>query len=362
MTARMTMAGAASSRAVLVPVVTDGLDAPVLDCYENNLQVLARQAGAADVSTPFARDWAFRPEDGDTPPRFARQPIEERLREDTGLILTWHGVPPEVPPIEACARLLVGGRPVLAVADAYHMDWLPYAGNTHMTHSFIVNGVDAARGQASIVDAYHNDTAWGPARPAITTLSRAALAGLLGGGARLGTLEPGPPGPPLNVQATLSANSREITRAMAGGDFQRYVADRRDRADQPGAIASVALACWLGERSRTRYARWLGQVAEALALPPLADLAVWFTDDVAANWRRASELAYLAQQRVQRGRRAPGAVFDTLAGPVADAESAAAARHLAIADAWSRLRPPSPVHGGQPEMLGPPGGLLRIEI
>ncbi|WP_327000861.1 BtrH N-terminal domain-containing protein [Dactylosporangium sp. NBC_01737] len=284
----------------------DGLDSDQLDCLDDNLQLLARHAGAPDHHGPFIRDWGFR--DTGAAPVFAREQVEDRLRRDAGLAVTWHDPAP-------LSRHLARGRPVLCIADAYAMPWLPYAGHAHMDHSFVVTGIDA--GQVHIVDAYHNDTAWGPARPTRTTVPEADLTALLGAEPRTATLEPaGPPAPPPPGD-TLRDNAAHIGDA---GALRGYVERIRGHAADPDVIEEVALACWLGVRSRTRYATWL-------TAHHGAEAGRRFAGQVAAAWRRASEQAYIAQLRAGRGKRVPTGVFDTLAGPVADAEATAATAH-----------------------------------
>jgi hypothetical protein len=290
------------------------LDAELLDCYDDNLQVLARHAGATDVRTPFFRDWGFTARGAQREPQFFREPVERRLRQDCGLAVTWHPARPSG--VDACTALLATGRPVLAVADAYDMPWLPYAGHAHMTHSFVIDAIDG--GGVRIADAYHNDTAWGVARPLRTTISTDRLAGLLGAEARIATLDPAGDAAPPEPAEVVHANAAALD-AVALRD---YAAEIRDRLDDRAAAAALALACWLGVRSRTRYARWLAELAERD--PAVAPVAARFREEVAPAWRRASERAYIAQQRADRGRAVPAGAFDALAGPVADAEYEAA--------------------------------------
>jgi len=297
-----------------VRVDPTGLDAELLDCYDDNLQVLARHAGAADVRTPFARDWGFTARGAEREPDFFREPVERRLREDTGLAVTWH--PALRSGVEACAALLADGRPVLMLADAYEMPWLPYAGNAHMTHSLVIDAIDGDT--VAIADAYHNDTAWGPARPCRTTIDTARLADLFDDDARIATLETGgPPAPPDPVEVV-----RANAEALDVSALRCYTDKVRRELDDRAATEALALACWLGVRSRTRYGRWLGELAGRD--PVVAPVAARFHDEVVPAWRQASQRAYIARQRAERGRAVPAGAFDALAGPVADAEAAAA--------------------------------------
>ncbi|MGN9910033.1 hypothetical protein ACTMTJ_21020 [Phytohabitans sp. LJ34] len=305
-----------------IPVDLAGLDADRLDCYDDNLQALARHAGAADTFTPFARDWAFRLTADGEPPEFAREPVERRLRDDTGLVVTWHETEPGRHPADTCADLVAHGRPVFAVGDAYLMHWLPYAGNVHMAHSFVVTGVEGGHpGRIWVSDAYHNDTAWGPARPTTATIDTDALAGILGERPRLATVEPDAVPTPPDHLAVIRTNAAGIAD---GGALRRYA----ERSRREPHAAQIALTCWLGLRSRTRYGQWLDRVAAARHDARLADSAARFQAEVTARWRRASELAYLAEQRARRGRPVPLAPIDQLHGPVADAEATAAEEHL----------------------------------
>jgi len=291
-----------------------GLDAELLDCYDDNLQVLARHAGAADVCTPFARDWGFTTTGPEREPEFFREPVERRLRQDTGLVVTWH---PAIPSgVDACAALLAAGRPVLALADAYAMPWLPYAGNAHMTHSFVVDTIEGSR--VRIADAYHNNTDWGPARPGRAAIDTTQLADLLGEDARMATLEPGGPPAPPDPADVVRANAQ----ALDVSALRAYAGRVHRELDDSAATDALALACWLGLRSRTRYGRWLDALARRQ--PAVAPVAARFRDEVVPAWRRASERAHIARQRARRGRAVPAGAFDALAGPIADAEAAAA--------------------------------------
>ena len=70
----------------------------------------------------------------------------------------------------AAARAAGGHSPLYVVADTFTMSWLPYAGNQHMEHSFLL--VDAGE-HCVVVDGYHNSTQWGDARPGTWRMSAA---------------------------------------------------------------------------------------------------------------------------------------------------------------------------------------------
>ena len=113
-------------------------DTDLLDCLAVNLAVLLAWHGAADVRTPFAARWRFRLRDDaagdsrlDLPPR----DLADDLRELAGWELRWRPAADLAGELAAWASSCDEGQPVLVVADAFDMPWVPYAGHEHMTHA-----------------------------------------------------------------------------------------------------------------------------------------------------------------------------------------------------------------------------------
>lgn len=146
-------------------------DTDLLDCLAVNLAVLLVWHGAADVRTPFAARWRFRlrgDRAGDGRPDLPPQHLAADLRELAGWELRWQSAADLGSELPAWAAACDDGQPVLVVADAFDVPWVPYAGHEHMEHSFIVAGVDGDR--LTIADGYTNTTEWGAARPVTATV------------------------------------------------------------------------------------------------------------------------------------------------------------------------------------------------
>jgi hypothetical protein len=126
----------------------------------------------------------------------------------------------------------------------------------------------------------------------------------------------------------LGENAVAIAAATSAGLIASYAAGFRDRMDDLDAVVELALGCWLARRRRILHGRWLADVSAARPelVPPT--LVAAFIDEVVPAWQRAGDYAYVAQRRVERGRRAPGAALDLLVTEVEPAEAALAERML----------------------------------
>lgn len=176
---------------------------------------------------------------------------------------------------------------VYAVADVHDLAWTPYAGRRHEEHSFLVcsDCSDGSGSTVSVVDAYHDETPWGPARPGTWRLEPADLAGL----------------PPSTVfvfdvddVVAVPAAVRHRENAVA----ERSIVDSFV-ADRPDIVQDV----WLLGRSRELYALWLAS---------LPDTPV---EVVAAARSHATAVAALAGRLFVAGRRGaavPGELLDAL--------------------------------------------------
>jgi hypothetical protein len=71
--------------------------------------------------------------------------------------------------LDSWAAELGRGNAVAVTADAFFLPWLPYCGNEHMEHGFVVEGVEGGREPVlHVVDPYENRTRRGHARPTTT--------------------------------------------------------------------------------------------------------------------------------------------------------------------------------------------------
>ncbi|MEJ2852350.1 MULTISPECIES: hypothetical protein [unclassified Saccharothrix] len=299
--------------------VLDGLHAAELDCLQANLAAVAdrHHGGGAHVAlgaAPRLRP-AFPP---DGPPSLD-VPVETRLAEASRLLGLSVAVREDGLDGPALRRLAAVSGPLYVVGDAHTMPWVPYFGQKHMEHSFLLteSGV--------VVDAYHNDTPWGSARPGVWRVADldAAVpkssAFVLSAG----------PLPPSDVDRELVATAR-----AAGGELvDRYVAAVREHSDRPAGWDALVLDVWLLARTRALHARWLaasgvddgGRAAEG-----------------ARAWLTLASQTYVAMRRAQRGGGMPSALVDRvhellLADAALDAELAAEAVRSTVVGALASV-------------------------
>jgi hypothetical protein len=284
-------------------------DTDLLDCLAVNLAVLLAWHGAADVRTPFAARWRFclRGDGaGRSRPDLPPHDLGEDLRELAGRQLRWHPSADLAGELPAWAAACDEGQPVLVMADAFDMPWVPYAGHEHMEHSLIVAGVDGDR--LTIADGYTNTTEWGAAHPVTATVSRAEIAGLLAGGGRWSVLRPAGRPEAITFARLVRNNADDICAAHEAGHYEVFVRQAAALA-QAGDLAPVALDSWLLARSRRLHSRWLdSNAATSVPAPVRQDFAA----SVAAAWTRAAEMSYIGLRRARSGRAVPPAVTDCL--------------------------------------------------
>jgi hypothetical protein len=254
--------------------VVAGVAVTELDCVLVNLAVLADLHHGRDSHLVLGGPLRFEP----------------RRDEETGLPT----VEPTTQARFADARSLLGitleptgdladpVSPVFVLADAHDLPWTPYHRRQHMEHSFlVVAGPDGEK----VVDAYHNDTQWGPARPGEWELPPLEDVRL-----RAFRTRPGTPAAP------------DVRPRITGVDD--YLNAYREHEDQRVAITRLTLETWLLARSRSLHARWLAR-HEPSAAERFAEHA--------SRWRRFAEEVYIALRRVERGRAQPGGLHDRLA-------------------------------------------------
>jgi hypothetical protein len=202
---------------------------------------------------------------------------------------------------QALRRVAMPGRYLYVIADAYHLPWLPYAGRQHMEHSFLIDSAADAHSDAFVVvDPYHNDTPWGPARPGAWEVTSARIDAAMAGAAAL-TVAPGSP-PRLNVPAVLASNAAGLQAEAV----QQYMAGARSMASQAGALERLVLDIWVACRERLLHAVWLASLHRPPAsAPEMAQLA--------EDWQRLAARSYIAVRRVSSGRAADAGLADELA-------------------------------------------------
>ncbi|MFD5710983.1 hypothetical protein ACFWHW_11395 [Streptomyces pharetrae] len=265
------------------------LSADLFDCIQVNLAALAGRRDPHAHLAPGAR-LGFSPRPG----RAGLPTVEPRLDDHLAAAETLLG-------LRVAARWTTSGRPsaadllgehdvVYAVADAFHLPWVPYCGRRHMEHSFLA---EADAGSVTVTDAYHNDTPWGSARPGAWHLSPADLADALPEGATVVAFHHEPP----DVRTPIRYD------APAPETIARYVRSYAEHEDRATALEHLTLETWLLTRARRLHA-----AARADTRGP--DEAV---EEHLADWAKLTEQTYLAHRRVQRGRPEPTGVTDRLA-------------------------------------------------
>jgi hypothetical protein len=288
--------------------VLERLRADALDCLQANLAVLAdrQQAGAHLALGARLRFAPSVPAVG-WPSMSAK--LDARLAEAgfLGIRATGRRDGVDGPALRTLAGS-AAGSPLYVVGDAYSMPWLPYAGHRHLEHSFLLMTADP---DAVIVDAYHNDTEWGEARPGVWRLPATALDQAAECGLTVITLAVGPP--PQPDAATVLAGNATAADAAAP-ELWRYAAAVRAAlgvgATDPTAIAAAALDqfildVWLLGRAWRLHALWLASLGAASATP---------ADEHAQAWLRFSVQAFVAGRRAQRGQAPSAALVDQLDG------------------------------------------------
>ncbi|MFE3323272.1 hypothetical protein [Streptomyces sp. NPDC059176] len=278
----------------------DSVHTGLLDCVEVNLAVLADHAHGPGTHLRLG-----------APLRFAWWPGGD-------------GLPTVDPPLDvqldAACRLL-GLRPVrrerfargdlldpvrwdgathYIVADAHDMPWLPYHGQAHMDHSFLLS---AGPGSRHVTDAYRVETRWGAAVPGSWVFSPPELSGI--GPGEVITFEALPPPPVAALPPTAYAAGDPDTEAV-----ESYLAAYEACEDRALAVERLTAETWLLARTRRLHVKY-----RALHAGRREDQA---ERDLLGAWDKVVEQTYLAHRRVSRGRAEPPGVVDRLRAVLAN--------------------------------------------
>lgn len=233
--------------------------ADALDCVQANLAVLADRHGGAGAHLELGALLRFdtEPGPGGLPVVASSVPYRlEQARDRLGLRVAerWDDVHPGS----------VDGTKYV-IADAFDLPWTPYFGRQHNEHTFLMSTED------TVVDAYHDETPWGPQRPGVWRVSPADLPQ-----ATVLLLEAGPAAPQTDV---LVANAR----AMARAPIDSYLAAHTG-SDQ------LVLDVWLLGRSRLLHALWLERHGHnAAEMRTHAKDWLAFASHCFVAWRRARD-------------------------------------------------------------------------
>jgi acyl carrier protein len=293
----------------------DGLRADALDCLQANLAALADLHHGPGTHLALGSALDFVPAGGPVPV-LARSP--QRRIEEAGELLglrvvqRWDDL--DGPALRELAR---HHARLYVVADAYELSWLPYAGRLHMEHSFLLVGSEPS---CLVVDAYHNATQWGAARPGLWSLRACDFDRCVPAACAFALDADGPP--PLDRGAALRATARELAAALPAIDA--YVAAVRGSRADTAAIGRLVLDVWVLGRARVLHAAWLAKTGEPSCTAAAA--AARHAD----SWLALTAQSYVAMRRSQRGASLPDAVVDELARLLH--EDVALARRLAAGE------------------------------
>jgi len=289
--------------------VLDGVRADALDCVQANLAVVTDRWAGAGAHLALGATLRFDTEpDVHGRPRVAAS-VPYRLAEARDLLglrvaHRWDVDGATLP------GLVADNGPLYVVADAFSLEWTPYRGRQHAEHTFLLSTSDNA--SVTVVDAYHDETPWGPHRPGVWRLRSAELTAMLPRAtAMLLRAEPVTSRP-----GVLAANARAMADALPAIDAYLAVAGTR--------AADLVVDIWLLGRSRLLHAAW----AASRGLPAEPVLAH------AQDWLRLAAQSFVAGRRSRDGA-VPESVLDELAR-LLHAEVDLAAR---LAEAERRSRP-----------------------
>lgn len=288
-------------------VVLPALRADALDCVQTTLALFADQFHGAGTHLELGCRCRFPARRGDRVVH-VQPSLQDRLDDASELLGLRIGEPLGPMDGPALRRHLASAGTLDVVADAHDLPWVPYAGRRHMPHSFLLEAGDDG---AVVVDAYHNDTPWGPARPGAWCLSAADLDRAVGAGALAITVETDV----LQAADRAARLADNAARARAAGpDIDRYIVLLGAGLDGPEAVERLVLDIWLLARERLLHAAWLGDHPAAAAIAGGAEA-----------WQQLATRSYLALRRVQRGAPPHGTIVDDL-GRLLHADAALVAR------------------------------------
>ncbi|MCG5462812.1 hypothetical protein AB0K35_08995 [Micromonospora sp. NPDC053740] len=313
----------------------DALPADLFDCVQVNLALLADVRHGPGTHLRLGARLAFRPrlDDG----WWTVEPVPaDQVDHSAGLLGLAVAERWDACPADRVPELIAGREPLYVVADAYHLPWLPYAGQEHMRHSFLVHSHDDG---VRVWDAYRNDTRWGPAVPGHWDLNVKDLVTALGDTADV-----------ISFGAAALPDPRPTVEL---DDPTEYLAAYADAPDPAAALARLTLQTWLLARSRLLHATSRGmELQEHLGA-----------------WQGLVQQTYVAWRMAQRGRPASEAPLRRL-GELLHRDQALFAVPAAGGQQWrqhvaeaaaSVLRLPVPVVlGGARFDTSPEYGSLRI--
>jgi hypothetical protein len=243
------------------------LPAHAFDCVQVNLAVLADHYHGHGTHTELGGPLRFATRPGPLPT------VEPTVAQQLDRARTYLGV--------ATEETTQPGEGIrYALADAFDLPWVPYYQHEHMQHSFLVLP------DSTVLDAYHNDTAWGRARPQSAKLPS---------GVPMRVFRTWPVPPAGNRAEVLAENAAHAAQCLPV--INDYADAYRSHPDQLFAMTALTLETWLLARSRALHALWRGDTRFA---------------EHAAEWQELAERVYIAVRRLTRGKPAPPGLHERL--------------------------------------------------
>lgn len=273
----------------------ENLRADLMDCLQVNLAILADRHHGPGTHLALGAELT------------GESTLDSRLDQAARLL----GLQTVKRHDDADLRDRASEEPQYAVADAFDLSWVPYAGHQHMDHSFLFrDGGDVCE----VIDGYHNGTPWGDARPGVWRvpwheLPRATVVELA-----FGEL------PGRQAIAPLVLDIEATEEAMCA-DVEQLVLD-----------------VWLLARSRGLHAAWLDSASFAAH---------------AQEWNALAAHSYVAMRRVLRGGRLVPSVPQELRRLLRQDVDLTWVRTVVAAELAAVLA--VPVHSGQQPLRELPG-------
>lgn len=271
----------------------------LLDCLQTTAAVLA-EAGQADSHLQLGARLTSLAPTADSDPATADGSWDQFATSAAELLgleveQAWFGADRTT-----MADALRAGGPLYVVADAFDLRWLPYVGHKHMSHSFLVDKGDT-EDTLTVVDAYHNSTPWGDARPGSWQLPAEELVRSLPGSLDLVRFRQGLL-PLIDLRTALTEN---VDRLRSGDEARAAYLEAARTSAAPDVLDQLATDCWVMARSRKLHAVWLDEQPAALS----GTAAAW---SQVAEWEQLATHSYLTLRRAARSPVRPDSILASI--------------------------------------------------
>ncbi|MFI9048306.1 acyl carrier protein [Streptomyces sp. NPDC053427] len=269
----------------------DSVHSGLLDCIQANLAVLADHHHGPGTHLRLGAPLTFGSWEGADGLPTVDPPLVQQLHRAPELLGLTVVRQERMAVGDLLARLRADGGVRYVVADAFALPWLPYHGQAHMEHSFLLA---AAPGGWHITDAYRSETHWGPAAPGRWVLPEADLAAV----EEADIVELAPAGSRMAPAPTptLSVDDAAVAAYLGAYDACPHRAQ---------AVERLTAETWLLSRARKLHARYRAHFAGR------AEETEAEREHLRA-WDKVVEQTYVAHRRVSRGRAEPPGIVDRL--------------------------------------------------